>query len=270
MSELRNCVVTMTHYNRPEYTRRALEALSRCDGIADCLLVAHVEPGTAEVIDQLKAINFCETAIVCNNQRQGVARNTLRALEHGLELSDFVVHVEDDILMAEDALTYFWWARATYHNDARVGSVSAYRRTAESIHPVLYNDVRRLRWFHPWGLGIWRDRYQAARPHVLHICGLADDPAGGFRVVGPGVRNTTTPYGDMVGGWDGAFGSYAGINGLVQPYPLLSRVQNIGAISSTHGASFTPEFHATQQHCPQWAGDGRHVARRPWRDVEDA
>ena len=40
-------VITMCHYNRPDYSRQVLEALRACEGVGDYLILPHVEPGTA-------------------------------------------------------------------------------------------------------------------------------------------------------------------------------------------------------------------------------
>ena len=40
--------------------------------------------------------------------------------------ASFVILVEDDILLAKDALTYFEWAREEYQSDKSIFTVSAY------------------------------------------------------------------------------------------------------------------------------------------------
>lgn len=274
MSEQRNCVITMTHYKRPDYTRRSLAALAKCEGIAQCTLVLHAEPGNDEVVDLLNAVDFCERRVVVNPERIKADPNTVGALDHGFTLSDFAIHVEDDILLAPDALDYFWWARAFYHHDQKVGSISGYNRNADAPHPAYYHDVRRLSWFHPWGVGLWRDRYAKVRPHILDICGVSQTHQG-LRVNGRGLAGRDSPWGKIGGGWDGAHGWYAAVQGLNQPYPTLSRVQNIGAVSSIHhdpqgrATWFTPEWHAKNQRVNDWAGDGRPVANGKWIDIPE-
>ncbi|HUE69711.1 MAG TPA: hypothetical protein VMP01_02385 [Pirellulaceae bacterium] len=38
-------VIAITAYRRPAYTREVLDALAKCDGIADWILLPNVEPG---------------------------------------------------------------------------------------------------------------------------------------------------------------------------------------------------------------------------------
>ena len=42
-------VITMCHFNRPDYSRQVIEALRVCEGIGDYLILPHVEPGNDAV-----------------------------------------------------------------------------------------------------------------------------------------------------------------------------------------------------------------------------
>lgn len=252
MSDARNCVISMTHFRRPDYTRRSLEALSKCDGIKDCLLVLHAEPDCEEVVALLRAADFCDTAVTVNPTRIRADPNTIRALDEAFSLSDFAIHVEDDVCLAPDALQYFWWARARYNDDPQVLSVAGYNRS-NAPHPVEYHSVARRGWFHPWGVGLWRSRWRKHRAEILRICGV--DPY------------TLTLNGRGIRGWDGAHGIIQQRDDLVEVHPVLSRVQNIGVVSSIHDPrSFTPEWHRVNQHVEHWAGDGRHVPAGEFRE----
>jgi hypothetical protein len=232
MAEARNCVVTMCHWKRPEYTRRSLEALSRCVGIEQCLLMPRVEPGCPEVEALVRAVDFCECRPAWNPARLGVNRNTYAALEGGFALADFVVHVEDDVLLAPDALDYFWHARAAYHHDHEVFSVAAYHRVAAPLHLFSFHALGRRRWFHPWGWGTWRNRW--------------DEVRGGLgRALGGPVTWDTWLGRNVVAPDEGP--------GRREVYPVLSRAQNIGLVSSIHAT--TPAWHAEHHQLKYWAGD---------------
>lgn len=252
MNDARNCVISMTHFRRPDYTRRSLAALSKCDGIEHCTLVLHAEPVDADVIAQLKAVSFCEARVTVNPTRVHADANTIMALDEAFALSDFCIHVEDDICLAPDALQYFWWARARYNDDPKVLSVSGYNRGNEP-HPADNHRVERRAWFHPWGVGLWRGRYYKHRGHILRVTGV--DPRT-MRLNGAGTK-----------GWDGALGIVQERDGLVEVHPTLSRVQNIGVETSIHDpAWFTPEWHSTNQAVKHWAGDGRFVEPGEWHE----
>ncbi len=249
MKDPRRCVITSVHFDRPDYTRASLDALARCEGIADCLYVARVEPGSEEVIEAVRGVGFCEARVVVNPRRLRCAANTVAALGAGFARGDFVIHVEDDILLAPDALDYFRWARDRYRDDPAVATVSAYHRQAEEPGPAEYHDVRRRVWFHPWGWGTWRDRWRSFLRAPAREAMAVD--------VLPGR-----------GDWDINFSRLFVSRGLHEVYPRLSRAQNIGARSSIHSAvTFTPEWHRAHQHCPHWAGDGRPVPPGLFREV---
>jgi hypothetical protein len=241
-------VITATHYNRADYTAASLAALAKCEGIGDCLYVARVEHSCDAVIAAVRAIDFCEVDLVINPQRLGCNANTIAAIEAGFDRSEFVIHVEDDVLLAPDALAYFWWARAAYCGDPRVATVAAYNRDKQSPHPALHHHVHRRVWFHPWGWGTWRDRWRNT---------LAD------AAVGVGSGRLT---------WDTALGHRVVDAKLSEVYPVLSRSQNIGVRSSIHppGGFFTPAWHREHQHCPHWAGDGRPVNAGSFQEVPPA
>ncbi len=100
-------VITMCHCLRPDYSRRVLHALGECVGIADYLILPHVEPASEEVRAEIEAIDFAECLPTFNASRLGVNRNTENALLDGFAFGDFVIHVEDDIVLAPDALLFY-------------------------------------------------------------------------------------------------------------------------------------------------------------------
>jgi len=115
-------IITTLHYNRPDCTRRCLEALSRCRGIEDCRLIAHTDGGpnrSQEVADLLQQRPFCDTQVCFHPDHLGFDQATFQTLRDGFVDADFVVHIEDDILLAPDALEWFAWARDRYRDDRR-------------------------------------------------------------------------------------------------------------------------------------------------------
>src|SRR5580693_6205950 len=122
-------VITLVLYNRPDYTRQVLDALRRCDGIEDYILLPHIEPGNDNVLALVEAIDFAEVRITRNPMRLGIGRNTYLAWEHGAKAADFFIHIEDDTVPARDCLRYMEHCRQTYRDDQRVFSVAAYNRS---------------------------------------------------------------------------------------------------------------------------------------------
>jgi hypothetical protein len=172
----RNCVITSVHWKRPDYTRQHLERLSKCDGIKDCLYLPHVEPAmpkdkpadkaaAEEVRALIQNVDFCDCKPTFNARRLGAEPNTIGALTEAYSYSDFCIHLEDDILLSEDALVYYWYCRAKYNDDQSVLSITAYHRVNNAPHPVYFHKMARRVWFHGWGFAMWRSRYDGYLRH---------------------------------------------------------------------------------------------------------
>src|SRR5258708_27676946 len=136
-------VITMVLYNRPDYTKAVLEALRRCDGIGDYLLLPHIEPGDEEVLALVKSIDFAGVKITLNRRRLGTGRNTFLAWRHGFREADFIVHIEDDTVPARDCLRFMEHCREAYRDDQEIFSVAAYNKLP--CAPSRYYDVSRRR-----------------------------------------------------------------------------------------------------------------------------
>ena len=83
-----------------------------------------------------------------------LTRSAIRAaFERG---ADFVMHFEEDLVLAPDCLAYAGWAAQRYRADPSVFTVNAWGM-AETL-PGLYA-TRTYPFFTPWGWGTWRDRW---------------------------------------------------------------------------------------------------------------
>jgi hypothetical protein len=228
--------ITGCFWARADYTRRCLDALARCDGIADCVFRPGCEPGCEEVIAMLRGFDACTTEVTINRQRLGCNLNTVASIERGFGISDFVLHVEDDVLLAPDALRYFAWARDHYRDNPNILTVTGYNRTPERGCPEA---VHTRKWFHPWGWATWIDRWNRIRAHNYDSKSVTWDVLISRNFIDP----ADSPYREL--------------------YPALSRVQNIGAKSSIHGDWFSPEWHAQNQRAQHWTGDGLSEVPNP-------
>jgi hypothetical protein len=207
-------VITITAYRRLEYTRQVVEALSRCAGIDDYLVLFHLEPGYPEITELASSAPLANKRIVLNETRLGCTANTYEALDHGFRIADFVVHIEDDCVPSRDCLRYFEWARHAYRDDPAVFTVTSYSRGIPP--PEKYFAVHRDSWFIPWGMGTWSDRWTEMRDRW----GFGEEKS-----------------------WDLCVNDMRG--GRVQIQPHLARTQNIGAESGTYCRS--PEWHRENQ-----------------------
>jgi hypothetical protein len=216
-------IITFVAYNRPAYTARVIEALRRCEGIEEYEILGHVEPGCDEVIDNVRSINFAPVHLTINAEVLGIGRNTYAAWENGFAKADFIVHIEDDTMPAQDCLALMEHCGAAYREDAEIFSVASYNRAP--CAPGDYFTVVRRRGYTCWLVGTWRNRWAWARGH------WSPDPR----------RYATHLAGQTAE------------RNLSEVYPLLSRSQNIGAEGGFHVHSAA--WHRKHHHTEHWAGN---------------
>lgn len=152
-------IVTMTSYKRPEYTKKVLDNLEQCIGFGEYTLLPTIEPGFPEVIELFYDIPNCD--IVVNDEILGCGKNTLKALQRGFDISDFVIHLEDDTVPGIDSLRYMEWANGTYKDNKQIFTVTAYNRVRDrnKIYHQDYFSTYRQKFFSGWMWGTWMDRF---------------------------------------------------------------------------------------------------------------
>jgi hypothetical protein len=177
-------IVSLTAFERPRYLRETVAHLAAAASALDepVVVLARVEP-SARVDDVLAILAPYRNIFVrVNSDRLGLQANTLAVLDWAWGVAaasgeDFVLHLEEDLLVARDGLRLAAWLRDTYRDDADAQFVSL--TNCGSTREALYdrtggvlltecNKVWRTDWFecHVWGT--WRpewDRLRAAWPH---------------------------------------------------------------------------------------------------------
>lgn len=213
--------ITVSGYNRPDYLRRTLSALSRCDGIGTCRVVVLLDP-CDETDEQAALAGKFGFEVLRHQQRLGCNRAIGVAFSHGFsELgSEFHVHFEDDTVPCRDALRWFRWARDAYRDNPAVLNVSGYQRVSNGR----LAECGLRKWFTPWGWGTWRDRWAGLAR------GWTWDDTSWDVVVNHSLRA-----------------------GRYEVFPTVSRIQNIGAERGTHVPS--AEWHAANHHVSITADD---------------
>jgi len=204
--------IAMPIYNRPDLLKQVFEALSNCFGIQNFEIITSEEPDQPETSDMvLECLSSMDIPFSrnFNDERLGCNVNCRKALELAFELTDapWAVCLEDDILLAKDALLWYMWAIEKYKDHEMVGCVGTYRSQREGFEI----DMKDLRTCHmrgcvlPWGWAITKKRFEEFAPQYT-----AD-------------RERT-----LSGAWDDFVSQYMSENALYQVYPNVSRSQNIG------------------------------------------
>lgn len=237
-------IVSLTAYRRPEYLAETIAALDiAADALAEgvgepTLLFAHIEPGCPEIEELLKGRGR-GTWVFVNNEQKGCSGNTLQALDHAFFIAhrfeeDYVQHLEEDFVLAPDALLLSAWIRDTYRLDEDVlcGGV----QTAHAATPDEYLAVHKNGWFHCQAWSTWTDRW------------------------GSPLR-WTWPFdvgGVDLGGWAQRFNDQVFDGSRFQVIPRLSRCKHIGLEGGLHTTPTTfekdyPRVYAGDVEIPQGA-----------------
>jgi len=149
--------ITMTLFNRPQYARKVIDCLSKCEGISKYYLLIFIEPGNSEVVDLANSIDFVSKEVVTNKKRLGCNANIYTAINAGFQKSEYNIHIEDDICPGKDMLKYFEFCDYRYKYDTSILTICSYHK--EKCDEFYYDKIFRNPWFTPWGWATWKDRW---------------------------------------------------------------------------------------------------------------
>ena len=258
-----NKVVTVIAWNRYAYFRQVITALRRAWGSGEYLVTIFIdgppkrkakgswdEEGWRSVVQlsqQLQALaeggqgGFREVHVNVSKTRLGVWPNKLRAVAYAFTLSDYVVVLEDDILLDPDALRWFEW---------HVTSGLIFRRPEIGLATCWSGAFP----FHPTNV-------EAHDIMAVNTLGLLDK----FM-----LNNWATPWGWAMWGrtWKTVGGNWTGQDltlgkavqgqGWFETVPVVSRCNNIGSVGANrkgatlghvHERATTSASFSTVGHC---------------------
>lgn len=222
--------ISISLYNRPEYTHTLLRHLEKCFGFDEYTILISIDPGDEQVsylAQEFAKINK-NVLVYQNNTRLGCNQNIFVAISRAFSISNYNIHFEDDTIPGRDCLKYFEWADKNYRNNPEIFTISAYVNSNNKTehYQELSDNISQIntrQWFTPWGWATWADRFE-----------------------------------EMKSQWDfmGTNGSWdCTINNIMRKnrkevYPSVSRTQNIGAKMGTHVPS--EEWHAEHHYNEYW------------------
>jgi hypothetical protein len=201
--------ITLTTWNRPDYTALALEALRNND-VSGYSLFVNAEPGCELTIDTIRKIDFMPVSLCVNEEPLGINWNNRAAYDRAFSAGSlFNIAIEDDVLLSPDAIDLANW----FYDNPECRRYAALN---------LFNNSRDLRFpesiledttFRPWGFCLMCEEDETLiRPHWM--C----DPRG----------------------WDWSVSQILREHNRKTLTPALSRSRNIGRLGGTH---CTPEYH---------------------------
>lgn len=159
-------IVLFVH-DRPDHTRRTLEALSANDGAGDSELFVYADgPKTPDreedvrrVRDYVRSVSgFRSLTLIERERNLGLANSVIAGVSEVLERSPAVVVMEDDLLTSRNFLAFVNAALQTYEGRPDVFSVTGYNYPLE-IPPAYREDAYLSYRSSSWGWGTWPDRW---------------------------------------------------------------------------------------------------------------
>lgn len=221
--------LSITLYNRPEYTQTLLQYLNTCYGLEDYGIFIYCEPNNEKVIEQARNFRPNQTVLQINNYKYGCNKNIFHAIDNAFIESDFHIHLEDDTIPAKDFLYYCEWCNLEYADSDDIFSVSGYVNSNNRIEQYIaqntrYNHVGIRNWFTPWGWATWKNRWLSVREYII-----------------PFLQTSTAS-------WDYILHNL--IRDKKECFPMVSRIQNIGAENGSYCPS--AEWHSINQYNEYW------------------
>ena len=213
--------ITISLFNRPEYTRTMIQNLTQCKGLKDYLVIFSIDYACDEVVKIAESFMGTNKEIFINKPKLGCGGNIQRSMDLGFSKSEYNIHLEDDIVPGRDCLQYFEFCNQQYKNDKSVFSITAFSMDKD-LSPEAANHIIRAKWFHPWGWATWKDRWLEIRDDWDFI--------------------------HEKGGWDVNM-CFRLRKDRYMIKPILARVQNIGALNGVHT---TPTIHKQEQFNEIW------------------
>lgn len=204
--------LTISLYNREEYTKELLNKLNQCNGVEEYDITICCEPGFKEIEKLAKNFRTNQTQVIVNNRRYGCNTNIYQCLAIGFSKSDYHIHFEDDTIPGKDCLKYFEWAKDKYKDNTNIFTISGYVNSdnnTEHYYPMNKNikNVFHRKWFTPWGWATWKDRFDE--------------------------MEKSWDFQGVNGSWDTTI-NHTVRKDRYEIVPTVSRIQNIGGDMGTH------------------------------------
>lgn len=217
-------------FRRPIYTDRVLAAISSQPELNVLPAVVSLDFWDHDLQDELHKIalrHLKQPTVILHTHKIGCNQNTLASLTCAFDNmgADAVIHVEDDVLLSQDAGQWFMWALERYRDDKDVWTVGGWEHGRDygfnenlqcKIGPATEGRLEQERllcakqgFFSAWGWATWKDRWQEM------------------------ARGWTADRKDTYeGSWDCQVGRIRG--NRKEMVPLISRAQNVGSDAGVH------------------------------------
>jgi glycosyltransferase involved in cell wall biosynthesis len=217
--------IAISAYNRPEYLQRCIAALYGAKGFDKdkyhiyCAMDCY-EDGSFNK-DVLDVFFWFRLVPDIAKKKQGCNYTVKKALDMAWEDNpDFVLMLEDDIIISDDALMYVEWAAEQYKDDKSVRTIGlwGHDKGYSLGTPIKEKDLGQVikqNFFTCWGWGTWADRWEEISSKWT-------------------IGNDSTKT-----SWDVVLGESLGDK--MEILPSISRAYNCGDIGGTHRGKSWPK-----------------------------
>ena len=250
-------IICILAYNRPEYLVKVLHSLERAKDVENYPIICSIDAGEPKKqleIETLLQESNLEIEYHLHEENQGCAGNMRYLLSWAFneKKADRVIVIEDDIVLAEDALQLADICLNKYEHDERFFSISL---MSENRRERLdETKLRCLDWFNCFGWATWKRVWDEI------------DSEGWFGTKLLYSRHTYNKkwvwdhikenHFNLKGSWAWPMTSYW-IKGRIVMEPEVSRTQNIGKHGIFTGDSERSEkWHSDNVEHKVWMGDG--------------
>lgn len=160
-------------YNRPQHTRRMLQALESADlaKVSDVYIYSDgaKNANSIEAVNKVRAIiaepwQFNNIKIIERERNLGLAQNVISGLTEVIAKYGKVIVLEDDLQISKVGLRYFNDALDVYEKDEKVMEISGYMypvKDAEKLPETFFFRVA-----NSWGWATWERAWKKYNPNI--------------------------------------------------------------------------------------------------------
>lgn len=152
-------------YNRPEHTKKTLDALKHNTILPEKLYI--FQDGRKETTDSDKwnqvnkiihEVCWCQTELVVSDKNKGLADSIVNGINYAFQNNDAVIVLEDDIVTHPQFMEYMTKSLKKYKNCKEVFNINA---CSDRVVPCLNGtDAYFTGRASSWGWATWKDRWQ--------------------------------------------------------------------------------------------------------------
>lgn len=244
--------ILLITYNRPDHTRRTLEALQQNIGASESDLYVYVDGpkdgATQEQIERIEEVKrialsrqWCKRVMLRTSEKNRGCRDAvIYAITDMLQSCEALIILEDDIITSPAFLTYMNNALVYYKDRKTVFSISGHSHSPQKFQiPTDYPyDVFVSPRLFNWGWGTWADRWAMADWSMDYYPVIKNNVfmQQAFNRTGDDMMlMLTDEYEGRSSAWDIQFTFMHFANHAVSIVPCISYTYNIGMDGSgTH------------------------------------